>query len=335
MRLLLAACLLASSHVAPVWAQSSDLEAAAAAPITDETAIVVSGVQPGPGMWKVSKGDHVLWILGTLSPVPRDVTWLSRDVEAAIAQSQEVLQPPGLAVNADIGVFSGLMLLPSALKASKNPDGAMLKDVLPADLYARWSLLKAHYIGRDNGIEKKRPLLAANELYSAAIRKAGLSDRNIVAPVVNAAIKKHQVKTTPTHVKVTIKDPKAAIKEFAAEPLGDLDCFAKTLDRIENDLGTMRERANAWAIGDVEGLRNLPYIDQQGTCLSALSSTAAMQKRGMGDARARVQGNWLAAAEGALAKNPVTFATMPIGNLIEPDGYIATIKAKGYVVEEP
>ena len=57
-------------------------------PITDIEAVVVSGVQPGPGMWKVSKGDHVLWVLGVQSPLPKKMQWHSPDVETAISQSQ-------------------------------------------------------------------------------------------------------------------------------------------------------------------------------------------------------------------------------------------------------
>ena len=40
-------------------------------PIRDLDTMVVSGVQPGPGLWKVRKGEHTLWILGTVSPLPR------------------------------------------------------------------------------------------------------------------------------------------------------------------------------------------------------------------------------------------------------------------------
>src|SRR5690606_15674600 len=34
--------------------------------IVDLDAMVVSGAQPGPGMWKVTRGDHVVHILGTV-----------------------------------------------------------------------------------------------------------------------------------------------------------------------------------------------------------------------------------------------------------------------------
>ena len=30
--------------------------------------VLVVGKQPGPGLWRVSKGDHDLWIFATLTP---------------------------------------------------------------------------------------------------------------------------------------------------------------------------------------------------------------------------------------------------------------------------
>ena len=84
--------LLVSSCLRPPSAQAATSPASAdAPPITDLATMVVSGAQPGPGMWKVSKGDHVLWILGTLSPLPKKMEWVSGDVEDVIAQAQEVI----------------------------------------------------------------------------------------------------------------------------------------------------------------------------------------------------------------------------------------------------
>lgn len=143
--------------------------------VRDLAPIVVSGVQPGPGMWRVSRDGRVLHLLGTLSPLPRDIDWISRDVEAVIAQSQEVLQPPSVAVDSGVGMFRSVLLIPSALKARRNPDGKILDEVVPADDYARWSALKARYIGRNKGVEKWRPIFAARELCQAAIWKSGLS----------------------------------------------------------------------------------------------------------------------------------------------------------------
>jgi hypothetical protein len=86
-----------------------------------------------------------------------------------------VIGPPTVSMGSDIGFFRGLMLVPSLLKARNNPGGMHLQDMVPADLYARWLPLKARYMGRDRGVEKRRPIFAAQELYEAAMRKSGLS----------------------------------------------------------------------------------------------------------------------------------------------------------------
>ena len=78
-----------------------------------------------------------------------------------------------------------------------------MKDVLsPAD-YERWTVLKAKYIGRDNGVERKRPMLAAQELNKRAMEKLGLVGNNMVWDKVEATAKKDHVR---------IVEPKAAFR---------------------------------------------------------------------------------------------------------------------------
>ena len=47
--------------------------------------IEVTGERPGPRMWRVSNGDHVVWLLGTLEPLPKRMDWRSNEVEAVLA----------------------------------------------------------------------------------------------------------------------------------------------------------------------------------------------------------------------------------------------------------
>lgn len=304
-------------------------------PISDMETLVVSGVLPGPGMWKVSRGDNVMWVLGTLSPLPKKMEWVSKDVEAALAQSQEIIWQPALSINADVGMFRGLMLVPKALGARKNPDGATLKEVVPADLYARWTPLKLKYVGRDAGIESWRPMFAAMKLYEEAMDDTGLVRSGIVGPVLQRAVKRHRLTETAPTVKLTISDPKQALTEFRETRMDDLDCFRRTLDRIETDIDAMRERANAWAVGDIDSLRALPYSDQNEACMRAAMESSAAQKRGARDFDAEMRKLWMEAAEKALAKNAVTFSVLPMREVLKADGYLAQLQAKGYTVEAP
>jgi uncharacterized protein YbaP (TraB family) len=303
--------------------------------IVDIGAVVVSGAQPGPGMWKVSKGDHVLYILGTLSPLPKRMEWVSGEVEKTITQSQAVIDPPSVKLDAHIGFFRSMLLVPSLLKTRKNPDGKTLQQVVPANLYARWLQLKQRYMGSDGGVEKWRPIFAAQELYEAAIRKSGLDQKDVVGPIVASAAKRNNVARISTQTSFTLKDPKAAIAEFNKTALADTDCFAKTMVRIEGDLDAMRTRANAWAVGDVAALRTMSFDDQYVACTRAITESALAQKLGLGDVRAQVANTWLAAAQKSLDEHPVSFATLPLASLLREDGYLARLRARGDTIEEP
>ena len=104
--------------------------------------IVVTGEQPGPGLWQVRKGGHVLWVLGTLAPLPRAMQWRAGEVGERIAQAQALLDRPGLSIKSDLGWFGQLALAPWLIGVRNLPDGKKLEDVVPAELYARWQVLK-------------------------------------------------------------------------------------------------------------------------------------------------------------------------------------------------
>lgn len=309
--------------------------AAGAAPIRDLETLVVHGVQPGPGLWKVSKDDHVLWILGTASPLPGRIQWQSAEVEAIVARSQQVLLPPSLSFDADVGFFGMLTLAPAAWKAMRNEDGAKLEDVLPPALHTRWQVQKRRYLGRDGGVERKRPMIAANELYAAAIKSAGLGQKPVVWPVVQKAAKAAGIKPTSTTLKFEIDDPKAAIREFRAGGFDDVGCFEHKLASVEHDMPRLVERANAWAVGDIAALRDLPLEDADGACLRALAESGFARNRGYGDLRERGREHWMTIAEEALSRNRETFALLPVDGLLAADGYLARLQARGYEVEAP
>ncbi|RXR08486.1 TraB/GumN family protein [Pseudoxanthomonas composti] len=305
------------------------------APITDLEAMVVSGVQPGPGLWKVSRQGHTLWVLGTAAPLPKRMEWRSKEVEDTIAQSQELLLAPTMTVSTGRGMFRSLFLVPSLLKARKNPDGKTLQDVVPPDQYARWSVLKARYIGRDKGVESWRPVFAAAELYEAAMKRSALSMDNVVREEVIKQAKRAGVPVTASVVTFTLDDPKAAIKEFQRTGLQDTACFARTLDVIETDIEAMRERANAWAVGDIQALRRNPQRDQYSACMAAVSESGIARKFGADTLRQQSLDLWLSKAEAALQKNTTSFGLLPLGLLLEPGNLMDRLKAKGYTVTAP
>lgn len=303
--------------------------------IVDLEAMVVSGAQPGPGMWKVRHGEHVLHILGTVSPLPRRMEWNSTEVEAVIAGSQAVIGVPSIVVDADVGFFGGVALVPAMLRARNNPGKRPLSEVVSPQLYARWLVLKARYMGRDRGVEKRRPLLAAQALYDAALDKSGLRTDGVVAPVLRRARKAGGVPLVETIVRLMVDDPKAVLKAFAESDLADRECFAGTMDRIESDLDNMRARANAWAVGDIDALRALPYENHVESCEEALTGSALAQRLGIADMRQRAATAWLENVDQALAEHPSSFASLPMHHLLGAEGVLETLAARGYTIEAP
>lgn len=302
--------------------------------IVDLDTMVVSGAQPGPGMWKVSKGDHVLYLLGTVTPLPRRMEWNSSEIEAVVARSQAVIEPPMVKVDADIGFFRGMALVPAMLRARNNPGKRPLREMVSAQQYARWEVLKARYMGRDRGVEKRRPLVAAQELYEAALRKSGLR-MGMITPVVHKAAKSAGVPLVETTVRLELEDPKGILEEFNRSDLADRDCFDGTLDRIETDLDNMRGRANAWAEGDIEALRALPHENHYARCQEALTGSALARRLGVSDLPQRARSQWLENVDRALADNAVSFAMLPMHELLGEAGALEKLAASGYVVEAP
>lgn len=295
--------------------------------------VLVVGEQPGPSLWKVYKDNHVLWVMGTLSPLPKNMQWHSKQVETAVAGSQEFLKEPS--VKLQVGFWSKVSLLPSLIGIKHNPDGKKLVDVLPEPLYARWSVLKEKYIGRDTDIEKNRPIFAATELFKKSIDKSGMAPNDSVRWAIENMVRNNKIKTTQPMIDHELKNPRATVKKFKNSSLDDTECFAKTIERLETDLGSIRIRANAWAKGDLETLRNLPYHNEREDCESAVLNSEIAQDQGVQNIKQLLKDEWLAAAETALATNESTFAMLPMAELFKADGYLAALAAKGYDIERP
>ncbi len=328
-----AALLCVSLCTSTAWCQ--DQAVSAPEPVAEK--VLVVGQRPGPGLWKVSKDDHVLWVFGTYTPLPAKMEWRSQEVESIIGQSQELLLTPGAGLSVGwMDTLNIVTALPSLVNFRKNANGETLQEVIPADVYARWLPLKAKYIGSDNAVESVRPLFAAEELFDKAMAKAGLASDRAVTKRIEDLAKQHKLKITSTSVHVALENPRGALKDFKKSTLNDLPCFIKTVDRLETDLEGMRLRANAWAIGDVGKMRALIYPDQAEACRAAVTDSAWMKGlKGAEDLDARVKAGWVASAEKALENNRSTFALLPVARALNPGGLLDVLKAKGYTVEQP
>lgn len=338
--LLLTAGLLASS---PLLAQTAtspianqiDTDASAAVdtrePIADGNEIeeiTVQGERPGPGLWTIRNGERRLYLLGTLSPLPKDLQWRSREVERVLADAQMLIPSRG-DVSADIGPLKAVGLYFRFRSLRNNPGNVSLEKVLEPAQFQQFESLRQKYAPRERSLLDRRPVLAAGELWREAIERSGLSLRNDVNRRIEKLAERNAVPIVRPRLR--IDDARGTLDEVSKIPLAaELDCMNATLNRLETDLEQARQRAEAWSVGDVAALRISAAAAQQEACWSALLTSPKMAAL-----RKEFDEAWMSTAVMALEGQRTTLAVVPIFEILKPNGILAQLRARGYQIEEP
>lgn len=357
--LLVAACMLTAANAQVPAGRQGEL---------DE--VVVTGRFPGPPLWKVSRGDHALWILPLVDMYPKKMQWDSTRVERLFTASQEYIARPrasnGFYATNPLLIFSGMGLYSKAVYL---PGKQTLSDVLPPDIYKRYRALKSRYFPRNASIER-RTLGAATQLmqeaildhenlemlrYNNAYSPELITDRTSKWQKASKTMRLTSVATGKT-VKVgsgELKALKKVIDDASKSPAfqkQQLACFEQVLAYFEKDLEPVKRRANAWARGRADDLVNpTPLYSVASSCLDPMFNIRdlpAMQKvqrdfpalaevvadDGVAAKQASKQ-KWLDAAEAALERNTSTFAVLAVNDVLDQDGLVEQLRAKGYTVE--
>jgi uncharacterized protein YbaP (TraB family) len=322
------AALLASAALFCPALSAAAAQADAASPVVAPIQVVISGRYRGPRLWRVSRNGHVLWVLGTVSPLPKRMVWQTDDIQRLLRQTQEVI-PAWPSVGIGFHPFTALHLYALWRKAQTNPDRQPLSAVLPPALYTRFTTLKLRFAPHDRRIEQLRPILAARRLYDEALTSSDLTPRNDIQRTVLDLARQGGV---PIHQdKLLVKDPVDVMRDLTETPRSaEIACLQSVVTRLETDVGPMQARARAWALGDVALLRRVPHTDNRATCLEAVSGSARVRAL-----VAQAQQDWMTAAVQALDQNRTTLALQSMDLLLGSDGTLATLRRMGYQVEGP
>jgi uncharacterized protein YbaP (TraB family) len=290
--------------------------------------VVVEGRHEGPRLWRVRQGDHVLWILGTVSPLPKKMVWQPDEVQAVLKQVQEVIPAwPSYGIGAN--PITALRVYIQWRRMQKPPDHLPLRETLPPELYARVVALETRYDPHDGTLEQLRPMLAAERLLTKVLDASGLTAHNEVQARVLELARQAGVRVRQDKLK--IEDPVDVLKDVGAAPLsGEIACLETVVTRLETDLGPMQQRARAWALGDVATLRSLPHTDNRTACVAAVSTSERVR-----NLIERAQDDWLVSVQEALKRNRGTLAVQSMDRLLGEHGALAQLRARGYEVEGP
>jgi uncharacterized protein YbaP (TraB family) len=290
--------------------------------------VEVTGERAGPRLWRVAKGDHVLWLLGTLDPLPRKMIWKSREVEAVLGEVQEVI-PTNPSVSVHANPFTWIRLYFQWRGVQVIDKDGRLKDVLPPVLYGRVTALAGRYDAGDHRIERLKPVFAALRLYRQALNSAHLAPGDQAEATV---LKLARAQKVPIRqAKVKIEDPRNLVTQLGQIPHdAQVACLEAVVERLETGMGPMQDEARAWSLGDVAALRQLEVPKTIDVCTAAVSSSATTRQ--LID---NMNADWNREVELALTNNRSTLALKPIHDLLGAHGVLAAFKAKGYVVEGP
>jgi uncharacterized protein YbaP (TraB family) len=290
-------------------------------PVMDE--VVVTGERAGPGLWHVHRGTAQLWIMGTVTPLPKNMTWRSKQLEEVLDGTNQVLVRKPY----EIGIARALWLLLTQRDLIMVGGGKRLKDVMPADLYARFAAQRAKLTSDADKWEHYRPIIAILFLQEAALHQVGLSTRLELGKEVRDLAHKHHVRIDEIKV-AGIHDFLDALKSMPAAT--ENKCVTAGLATIERGLPQLVERATAWATGNVERIQSIPEPAEVGACRDAVSADA-----GAGDLLALMRRTWVVNMEKYLQSGGTTLAVVDMDMLLQHGGILDSLRAEGYEVDPP
>jgi uncharacterized protein YbaP (TraB family) len=291
-------------------------------PVTDwsniET-VVVTAQAPGPAFWHLTKGDSEIWILGTLGPMPEKLAWNTKHLAEIIDGARAVLLP----AKASAGFFDVAWFLLTNRELLSMPDGQKLEASLPALFRARFVAARGSIKRKAEHYEDDAPIVAALKLeneYNDAKDLSWDEPRRTVEKIARAKhVKAHEIgnyDATPLARELLKLGPEAARA-----------CLEDAVSDVEARTAHAVPAAEAWAVGDLKGIKAQYSSTQLVACARKTGSYAKLDQRGIADT--------MAAIAEALSKPGKTVMLVDIGSLLRNTGVAEKLRAEGIAIEGP
>lgn len=270
---------------------------------------------PAPVMWRLSRGESEVWVLGVLPLMPKDQAWNARPLERVIAGARVVLTPPV----ATAGLGSAFQILTQ----HGLPHGQTLDAQLTPELKARLDRGRAMAHVSPTAYAHDKPIWATLMLWTAYTRAARLSGAEPRATLERLA-RAHHVPVRP----VASYKAGAMVTNFLhLTPQEGEACLGSILADIQAAEADARPAAQAWAKGDLKAVRAHYAEPSVRLCLEQATSYRALADRSVEDVEK--------ALTAALATPGKSVAIFPLGELLRRGGALDRLRAEGVKVEAP
>lgn len=295
--------------------------APATAPITDWSNIetVVVKADPGPAMWHVAQGNSEVWILATVSPVPKDLQWDQHGIASLIKGSNALLLPP----KASVGIAEGLWFYMWHMDTLEQPDGMTLEGALPEPIKSRFVAARTRAHQDADRYEKYLPAIAALMLendFNKSINFSGREPQKTVEALASQAGVPAKVIATYPAMDVIHDVPNMSAA-------ANLACVEYALSDIAMISAHGAAAAQAWTTGDMDAIRANYSETRLDACLSQSTAYSALRERAIRDE--------VAAILAALKKPGKTFVVIPMGFFLRKNAVLDRLEAAGLTVSGP
>ena len=315
--------ILAAAMALPSALRAQALTPAADPISSDESAVVqelkVIGRRPGPALWRVTRGGSEVVILGGLSPLPHSLQWDKTRLERALQGASILFLPPS---KVHIGVFdaASMFLRQGALRPAHVAD---MEAGLSPQLRARFEQVRSGLRLDPKRYQHWKPAVAGLMLVGDAHRAVGLSEDKPGTTVARMA------RADRVQVKV-VGSFKAGPLFDAAARMSDVQnqvCLGAALDDVEREAAHARPAAEAWAVGDLKGVRANESASLLDGCLLQLPNVRGVVEQGTREAVQTI--------DAALAKPGRSVAVIDLAFLLRRDGVLDRLKAQGDQISVP
>jgi len=267
--------------------------------------------QPRNFLWKATGPKGSLYLVGSVHMLTKDYYPLSPALEAAFKECDLLVE------ELDLGEMRApdsqmAMLSRGLLPSGQTLDGVVSKETL--DLVAKHAAALGLPL---EPLKRFKPWSLALTLLGMAWQKAGFD--------ADLGLDKHfydraRAENKPVQGLETVG---FQISRFDEMSMSDQDrLLQQSIREIDNETAAVATLANAWKVGDTATIERIVLED--------VKSDPVMYRRLIVE---RNQ-SWLPIIEGLAARPRQVFVVVGAAHLIGPDGILASLRAKGYTLEQ-
>jgi uncharacterized protein YbaP (TraB family) len=291
-------------------------------PVQDWTnieSVTVTAPPPGPALWHIQKGNSDVWILATVGPLPKGLTWDSSEVAGLMKGANAVLLPP----RGKVGFFEGSWFLLTSLSTLEQPDGTTLESTLPEPLKSRFIATRKRI---DEDADRYDSYLGG----VAALRlESDYWDHAKLTPYEPQNTIEHLASHAGASARPVAEYPAMSVVKDVPKmsPQAHLRCMEYAIGDIEGQEAHAVAAAQAWATGNLAVVKANYVETKLDDCFQQNNAYAALRETAIRD--------MTNAIVAALNKPGRTVVAMPMGFLLRKGAVLERLEAAGLTVQGP